>query len=260
MRHFMSSFRSLFSTNGNASPRVCFKNASRLVAIVGLLAITPAFAQEPTKKPVKPVPTKKVVVAVEAHADAHAEAPVLPECLLKLKLDAPQQEQITAITQKYDQSIAQVWKQFGERYMQTIKLESSMLAAIEDNLTDEQREQVREERKNTAHSEKAHAKHGKHQGAAEKEIAAAGVTLTHEQEAAAGKVHQKYRDQLHSMNHEIHGLHARLISLEAHKLAEIEKVLTKDQLAQLRLDRQAAPAAAKAGAEDHADQPAKKPE
>lgn len=70
--------------------------------------------------------------------------------------------------------------------------------------------------------------------AAEVGIAAAGVTLTDEQEAAAEKVQDKYRSQLRSMNRNIQGLHTRLMSLEADKLAEIEKVLTKDQLVDLR--------------------------
>jgi hypothetical protein len=48
------------------------------------------------------------------------------------------------------------------------------------------------------------------------------------------------------MNRDIQGLHNQLVSLEADKLVEIEKILTKDQLAQLREFRQAAPAQPKA--------------
>ena len=54
--------------------------------------------------------------------------------------------------------------------------------------------------------------------------------------------------RLRSLNRDIQGLHTRLVSLEADKLVEIEKVLTKDQLAQLREHRQSAPAVPKVAA------------
>ena len=71
------------------------------------------------------------------------------------------------------------------------------------------------------------------------------MSLTPEQEVAADKVQEKYRTQLRSLNRDIQGLHTRLVSLEADKLVEIEKVLTKEQLTQLRTSRQNAPAAPK---------------
>ena len=40
---------------------------------------------------------------------------------------------------------------------------------------------------------------------------------------------------------DVQGLHIRLVSLEADKLVEIENVLTPEQLAQLRKNRQNAP-------------------
>ena len=55
------------------------------------------------------------------------------------------------------------------------------------------------------------------------------------------KVQEKYLSRLRSLNRDILGLHTRLVSLEADKLVEIEKVLTKDQLKQLREFRQTAP-------------------
>jgi preprotein translocase subunit Sec63 len=45
------------------------------------------------------------------------------------------------------------------------------------------------------------------------------------------------------MNRDIEGLHARLLSLSASKMVEIEKVLTKEQLKDLRAQRQNAPEA-----------------
>ena len=67
------------------------------------------------------------------------------------------------------------------------------------------------------------------------------VSLTSEQELAADKLQEKYLGQLRSLNRDIDGLHIQLVSLEADKFVEIEKVLTKDQLQQLRKIRETAP-------------------
>ncbi|MBC8117308.1 MAG: hypothetical protein H7062_23170, partial [Candidatus Saccharimonas sp.] len=191
---------------------------------------------------------------------AHSESAAIPECLEKLKLSAQQQDQIKEIVRNYDASLGAVWKQFGDRYMQTIAMESSLLAAIEDNLTDGQRQQVRDQRRKTAQHEKAIAATStkvnqatvkpneettKPATADEEVLSHIGVSLTDEQEAAADKVQEKYHSQLRSLNRDIQGLHTRLVSLEADKLVEIEKVLTKEQLAQLRTNRQNAPATPK---------------
>ena len=64
------------------------------------------------------------------------------------------------------------------------------------------------------------------------------MTLTTEQEAAADMVQEKYLSHLRSLNRDILGLHTRLVSLEADKIVEIENVLTKVQLEQLREMRQ----------------------
>jgi len=153
-----------------------------------------------------------------------------------------------------------VWKQFSERYMQTINMESSLLAAIEDNLTEAQRKQVRDQRRKMAQHEKVIASTDtkvnqakvkdneettKPTNAAEEGLATVEASVTDEQEAAADKVKEKYRGQLRSLNLDIQGLHPRLVSLEADKLVEIEKVLTKEQLAQLRTSRQNSPVAQK---------------
>jgi hypothetical protein len=71
------------------------------------------------------------------------------------------------------------------------------------------------------------------------------VSLTAEQEAAADKIQEKYHPQLHLLHRDIQGLHARLLSLEADKLVQIEKVLTKEQVAELRTHRANTPTAPK---------------
>lgn len=221
-----------------------FKRMLGAAALTGVLGFAPAFAKEPADSNSKS-PDIGVVTQTQP-----AE---LPQCLNNLKLTAPQQTQIQGIVRDYDESLAQVWKQFGERYMQSIAMESSLLAAIEDNLTDVQRQQVREQRRKTARHEKSIAgttdklnrETTKPVSAVDQETGGVGITLTDEQAALADKIQDKYRAQLRSLNRDIEGLHTRLVSLEADRLVEIEKVLTKDQLAQLRLNRQAAPDAPK---------------
>lgn len=242
MRHLMTGSRTMQFNGVVARWRHTFARTSSLLAIAGILSFTAANAKDPLEKEVKPHQKGAAV-------QPHSEAAVIPECLEKLKLTAKQQDQIKEIMRSYDVSINTVWKQFGDRYMQTIRLESSMLAAIEDNLTEAQRQQVRDQRRKTAAHEKlTEATNEKPNQAktrpadtVEDELAAASVSLSTEQEAMADKIQEKYRPQLRSMNRDIQGLHTRLVSLEADKLVAIEKVLTKEQLAELRSNRQNAP-------------------
>ena len=237
--------------------RFSLKHGSSLLAIACLLALAPVFAKDPVETEAK---SNNKVTGGRAKApsqsektQAHAEHVVIPESLEKLKLSQPQHDQITEIIRNYDVSLGFVWTQFSGRYMQTIKLESSLLAAIEDNLTDAQRQKVRDQRRKTAQHEKAVAgttdqpnqETTKPESAVDQEIGLTSVLLTTEQEAAADKVQEKYQSQLRSLNRDIQGLHTRLVSLEADKLVAIEKVLTKDQLALLRESRQHAPAVPK---------------
>jgi hypothetical protein len=139
-----------------------------------------------------------------------------------------------------------VWKQFGEKYMETVRTEISLLAAVEDNLTEEQRTKVREQRRKVARAEmamestssKPNQATAKPADPAEQEVSGANISLTSEQEAAADKIQQKYVGHLRSLNRDIQGIHTRLVSLEADKLVELERILTQEQLAQLREARQ----------------------
>ncbi len=255
MSRSMTGIRNVQSNGVVTQCRLSFRRVSSLLAVAGVMALAPAFAKDPAATEVKP--TNK---GAAVQAKAHSESAAIPECLEKLKLSTQQQDQVKEVIHNYDQSIGVVWKQFSDRYMQAICMETALMAAIEDNLTEAQRGQVREQRRKTAQHEKAVAatstkvnqaavKKGeettKPESVAEEGIAAAGVTLTDVQEAAADKVQEKYHSQLRSMNRDIQGLHTRLVSLEADKLTEIEKILTKEQLAQLRTNRQNAPTAPK---------------
>ena len=251
MQRSMTGFRNVQSNGVGTLPHLTFRRVSSLLAVASVLAFAPAFAKDPAATEVKPSNKKHAV-----RAQPHSESAAIPKYLENLKLSAQQQDQIKEIIHNYDASIGAVWKHFGDRYIQTIEMESSLMAAIEDNLTEAQRQQVRNQRRMTAQHEKAvegtnskvnpsavkpNEDPNKPASGGDEGIAAAGVTLTKGQEAAADKVQEKYRSQLRSMNRDIQGLHTRLVSLEADKLVEIEKVLTKDQLAQLRINRQNAP-------------------
>ena len=247
MRHFMTAFCNVKSNGLVASHRLALGRVSCLLAVASVMTLAPAIAKDPA-----PAEIKAANKGPSIHAKVQSEV-AIPECLEKLKLSSQQQDQIKGIIQTYDGSLGVVWKQFSDRYMQTIAVESSLLAAIEDNLTEVQRKQVHEQRRRTAQHEKAIAGTNDKDNQAQakpgtekiEDLATTGVSLTQEQESAADKVQEKYHSQLRSMNRDIQGLHTRLVSLEADKLVEIEKVLTKEQLSQLRMHRQNAPTAQK---------------
>lgn len=187
---------------------------------------------------------KEAAPAVKGEAAAAPVDGALPDFVHKLDLSAKQVEQIKEISREYDGSIAKVWKQFSDRYMKTITTETSLLAAIEDNLTEAQRTHVREQRHKTAQheklvaGEKVNPETAKPVDQVKKEADGVGVPLTAEQEAMSDKVQENYRPQMRALSREVQALHFQLLSLEADKLVAIEKVLTKDQLAQLRSLRQ----------------------
>lgn len=232
---------------------VTLRRAAFLAVAGGVFALTQGFADEPAKTEAKS--TSKIKTA---NATAPAAEAAIPACLEKLKLTGLQQAQAKDIIAKYDATLDAVWKQFGEKYMETVRTEVALLAAIEDNLTEPQLIQVRDQRRKVAHAEKALAgtktkpnqAKDKSVDAADQVIAGVGISLTDEQEAAADMIHHKYVGHLRSLNRDIQGLHTRLVSLEADKLVELEKMLTKEQLAQLREGRKSMTAAVKVTAAD----------
>jgi hypothetical protein len=210
-------------------------------AAAGVLTVASAFGQAPAN------------TGLQTRVPAASNEGAIPECLASLTLTPQQQMQIKEIVRDYNADLASVWKQFGDRYLETIRTESLLLAAIEDNLTEPQRKQARDQRRKTAQHQKALAgtdvkpnqATAKPASAVEEEIALVGISLTPEQEAAADRLQEKYLSHLRSLNRDIQGLHTRLVSLEADKLVELENVLTKDQLSQLHEIRQNAPVAPK---------------
>jgi hypothetical protein len=215
-----------------------------LFAVGGLLAVGAAIAQEAGREG-KPTNRDR-----SAPAQANAEPHALPVCLEVSQLTQEQRGEIQKIIRDYDEEIASVWKQFSDRYMETVRTEALLLSAIEDNLTEAQQQQVRQQRRRVAHREESlvgtkaapNQSTEKPESAIEEQLAIVGVPLTPEQESAADKIQEGYLSRLRSLNRDIDGFHTRLVSLEADKFVEIEKVLTKDQLQELREIRQTAPA------------------
>jgi len=246
MSRIKTVFCNVWSNAGTLMNQITLKRAVCLWALAGV-TFTFASAKEPADD--REAISKGKRTGAQA---APGEAP-MPECLEKLKLSQPQQTEVKGILQKYDASINAVWKQYGEKYMAQVQTEVALLATIEDHLTEAQRTTVRSERRRVAHDEqvmegtksKPNQAKDKPADAAEQTTAGTGITLTSEQEATAEMIHEKYVGRLRSLNRDLQGLHTRLVSLEADKLVEIEKILTKEQLAQLRESRLNVPAMAK---------------
>lgn len=223
------------------------------VALAAGLAVAPCHAED------------RHAADPGSHRQAAASSESIPACLDGLTLSQTQQEQIKGIVGEYDADIAKVWTQFGDIYMETIRTEAALLTAIEDNLTEPQLKQVRDQRRRTARHQKALAgtedrpnqATAKPASAVEDEIAIVGISLSAEQELAADKLQEKCLNRLRSLNRDVQGLHTRLVSLEADKLVEIENVLTKEQLVQLRTTRQNAPIASRFTAQTTAPSAAK---
>lgn len=70
----------------------------------------------------------------------------LPPALEKLDLTEDQKKQIVQKVLESNRQIAQTWRQFHELHMQAVNLEAAMLATIEQNLSESQREQFRKSR------------------------------------------------------------------------------------------------------------------
>jgi predicted transglutaminase-like cysteine proteinase len=81
-------------------------------AAAGALLVAPSLAQDSADAKVKPQ-------AKVAPGDV-----AIPACLEKLTLTQQQQEQIKQIVRDYNADLAFVWKQFGTRYLETVRTEA----------------------------------------------------------------------------------------------------------------------------------------
>ena len=173
-----------------------------------------------------------------AGGDVKVTAPaVMSAWLDKLQLSPEQKAQIQIIARDHDAQFAAAWNRFGGSYQATLRMEATVLATIEDNLTEAQLQQVREQRKKLF-------ERGMDKPAVGEGEAGPGVALTAEQEALGRKIQEKFQARLSALGSEVQLLHNRLLSIEMNKLVEIEKVLTKEQRLRLSAERQAAVMAA----------------
>jgi len=159
----------------------------------------------------------------------------------RLKLTADQKEKIKKICKDSEADREATWKAFEIRYREAIAIEASMLAAIEDNLSDAQRKNLSEHRRRHRHRGDAASGNAQRNAASQpvvEEITIIGVTLSPEQEDAAETLRDRYSDRLQDLSGLIEDLHARLVGLETERLLEIEGVLTKDQREELRKEHQ----------------------
>ena len=259
MRRLMDTCREVGSRLQRAVKCVTLRRIVGLLAAGAVCASSNAMAQVQTK-PGQPKPEQTAGVENKALQKAGqktgATESAIPECMEKLKLSEEQQAKAKEIVRTYDTKLDVVWKQFGEKYIATIRTECLLLSAVEDGLTEQQRTTVQQQRRRIAHEEKAlEGTSSRTSKASEKPadpveqvVEGVGITLTPEQEEAADRVQQNYASHLRSLNRDIEGLHNRLVSLEADKLVELEKILTEQQLAQLRKSRQTTTGAPKLSA------------
>jgi hypothetical protein len=214
----------------------------------------------------------------EADRLRQADEVRLPDCLHDLMLTSQQQVKVREVVRKTNEEMIVTWQRFSQTFMASVQTEALLAAAIEDHLTDAQRKQVRELRQKTMQSHRVTFERGENwqqQGATAKdagdssirgnrdndqpqsqqgqiqeqtpvvqeELTVFGVALTSEQIAAADQMQERYMTDLRAQNREIASLHLQLVCLEAHKLEEIELLLTSDQLRQLRENRKTGPSA-----------------
>ncbi len=168
-----------------------------------------------------------------------------PDFLANLKLSSDQKSKIDDIEKKYDADFDSTWKEFSDHYQLALRLEASMLAAIEEHFTDAQRKELRQQRQRVAHHHKHHDGKSKVKVTTEaprnevvEETLIIGIQLTPQQQEKTHSVRRNFADRLSSLNDEIDRLQAKLVSLETEKLLDIEEVLTKEQREQLRKDHQ----------------------
>lgn len=196
----------------------------------------------------------------------------LPRFLSNLNLTAEQKEKLKSVCKECQGQRESAWRQFGERYREAVLIEASMLASIEDCLTEEQKKHIHHQRdrisnndedasndsakndkddkndkakretaradQNDAGRRNTAARGNDKNGVMVEEITIIGVNLSPDQEQAAEEVQENYVTRLRKLNREMEQLHGRLVALETDRLLQIEQILTKEQRDQLRKDHQ----------------------
>lgn len=252
-----------------------------VVAMAGLLSFVALRADD--AKDDKPDPVK--IKGEKEHGNkGPAHDVIMPGCIESLKLTDKQKQQAKEIANRYEQSIESAWAQFKHKYREAIRTEALFISAVEDNLQPEQLKRMRDERRKMAHHQHDAAKNPDAHESADKAVkadkaaddkaaadaknadkATAGreekrgdstrpvvevvdtdfLELSEEQESAAEEINDSYHPRLRHLAREIERLHVQLIALEADELAELESVLTPEQMTELKEGRKCAPKATK---------------
>jgi len=194
----------------------------------------------------------------------------IPEALQKLNLSEKQKDQIRDIEKKYDSRFEDAWKRFDEAHLQIVGAEATLNAAFEDQLNDSQKQKLRDMRKKDAEESKRNDQSASNKSQPERrtalkpesgnsqgkdnssqpqgiilyEVTISGspeqmreLGLEGNQQQQCDKVCQQFHSKLRHEWRELHAAHRQLVQIETEKLEQIEKVLTKDQLQDLRQQR-----------------------
>ncbi len=250
-----------------------------VVAMAGLLSFVALRADDAKDDKADPV---KIKGEREHGNKGPAHDVIMPGCIESLKLTDKQKQQAKEIAERYEQSIEAAWVQFKHKYREAIRTEALFITAVEDNLKPEQLKRMRDERRKMAHHHAEATKHeGDHQSDAKSDKASEDkaqadaksgdksdkaaaareekrgdstrpqvqvvdvdfLELSEEQESAAEEINDSYHPRLRHLSREIERLHVQLIALEADELAELESVLTPEQMNELKEGRKCAPKA-----------------
>jgi hypothetical protein len=81
----------------------------------------------------------------------------LPKAIEKLDLEQQQKQQIKQVLENNREELQQAWTQFHRKHMQAVALEAALVASLEGQLTDTQREQFREGRAEASRRSQHHS-------------------------------------------------------------------------------------------------------
>lgn len=84
----------------------------------------------------------------------------LPDFLANLNLTEDQKNKLKSVCHECDSERESAWRQFGQKYRETIQIEASMLAAIEENLTEHQKKLINNQRDRSVRGHWGHDRKG----------------------------------------------------------------------------------------------------
>lgn len=135
------------------------KSAVTTTAVVALAAGT-VLAEPRDREDSKTKVEQKTKITRDAAAEPRTSGTQtfstqgeLPREYRQLDLDQQQQAKIQQALTRHDSQLQQTWNQFHRVHMQTVGLEAAWVAALESQMTEEQRDQFREARQQQTSSQ-----------------------------------------------------------------------------------------------------------